>query len=226
MTWQDFLQNTDFFSVDLSVTTIALTLLFSFSLGMFIFFVYRVSYKGVMYSKTFNVTLIAMSMITSAIIMAVTSNIILSLGMVGALSIVRYRTAIKDPIDVAYLFWAIGMGIVSGAGLWKLALISSVVIGIILFVFSKISDVKTPYLLVISYQTEETNDLVFKLIEREAKRYRLKSKVFNGKNYELTVEIRDEMRERKRTASLVNKIGGINNVNSVALLGYDGDFAV
>ncbi len=222
MTWEDFLKNTDFFAADLSVTSIALTLLFSFALGLFIFYIYRISYKGVMYSKTFNVTLIAMSMITSSIIMAITSNIILSLGMVGALSIVRFRTAIKDPMDIAYLFWAIGMGIVSGAGLWKLALISSVVIGIILYVFSRISDVKTPYLLVISYQTEETNDLIFKLIESEAKRYRLKSKVFNGKNYELTVEIR----ERKKTASLVNKIGKINYVNSVALLGYDGDFAV
>jgi uncharacterized membrane protein YhiD involved in acid resistance len=222
MTWEDFLKNTDFFASDLSVTAIALTLLFSFALGLFIFYIYRVSYKGVMYSKTFNVTLIAMSMITSSIILAITSNIILSLGMVGALSIVRFRTAIKDPIDVAYLFWAVGMGIVSGAGLWKLALMSSVVIGIILFVFSKISDVKTPYLLVISYQTEETNDLVFKLIESEAKRYRLKSKVFNGVSYELTVEIR----ERKKTASIVNKIKGINYVNSVALLGYDGDFAV
>jgi uncharacterized membrane protein YhiD involved in acid resistance len=222
MTWEDFLKNTDFFAADLSVTSIAMTLLFSFVLGLFIFYIYRVSYKGVMYSKTFNVTLIAMSMITSSIILAITSNIILSLGMVGALSIVRFRTAIKDPIDVAYLFWAIGMGIVSGAGLWKLALISSVVIGIILYVFSRISDAKTPYLLVISYQTEETNDLVFKIIEREAKRYRLKSKVFNGVQYELTVEIR----ERKKTASLVNKIGGINDVHSVALLGYDGDFAV
>jgi uncharacterized membrane protein YhiD involved in acid resistance len=222
MTWEDFLKNTDFFASDLSVTSIALTLLFSFALGLFIFYIYRVSYKGVMYSKTFNVTLIAMSMITSSIILAITTNIILSLGMVGALSIVRFRTAIKDPIDVAYLFWAVGMGIVSGAGLWKLALISSVVIGIIMFVFSKISDVKTPYLLVISYQTEETNDLVFKLIESEAKRYRLKSKIFNGTSYELTVEIR----ERKRTASIVNKIKGINYVNSVALLGYDGDFAV
>lgn len=222
MTWNDFIQNTDFFTTDISVTSIAYTLLFSFALGLFIFFIYRVSYKGVMYSKTFNVTLIAMSMITSSIILAITSNIILSLGMVGALSIVRFRTAVKDPIDVAYLFWAVGMGIVSGAGLWMLALMSSVVIGIILFVFSKISDVKTPYLLVIFYQTEETNDLVFKLIESEAKRYRLKSKVFNGGNYELTVEIR----ERKKTASLVNKIGGITNVNSVALLGYDGDFAV
>jgi len=222
MTWQDFLQNTDFFTADLSVTSIAYTLLFSFALGLFIFFIYRVSYKGVMYSKTFNVSLIAMSMITSSIILAISSNIILSLGMVGALSIVRFRTAIKDPIDIAYLFWAIGMGIVSGAGLWKLALISAVVIGVILFVFSKISDVKTPYLLVISYQTEETNDLVFQLIESEANRYRLKSKVFTGGNYELTVEIR----ERNKTASLVNKIGGINNVQSVALLGYDGDFAV
>jgi len=222
MTWQEFIQNTDFYSADLSVTSIAYTLLFSFALGLFIFFIYRVSYKGVMYSKTFNVTLIAMSMITTSIILAITTNIILSLGMVGALSIVRFRAAVKDPIDVAYLFWAVGMGIVSGAGLLKLALMSSAVIGIILFVFSKISDVKTPYLLVISYQTEETNDLVFKLIESEAKRYRFKSKAFNGENYELTVEIR----ERKKTASLVNKIGGINNVNSVALLGYDGDFAV
>ena len=222
MTWQEFIQNTDFYSADLSVTSIAYTLLFSFALGLFIFFIYRVSYKGVMYSKTFNVTLIAMSMITTSIILAITTNIILSLGMVGALSIVRFRAAVKDPIDIAYLFWAVGVGIVSGAGLLKLALMSSAVIGIILFVFSKISDVKTPYLLVISYQTEETNDLVFKLIESEAKRYRLKSKAFNGENYELTVEIR----ERKKTASLVNKIGGINNVNSVALLGYDGDFAV
>ena len=222
MTCQDFLRNTDFSTTDLSVTSIALTLLFSFVLGLVIFFIYRVSYKGVMYSKTFNVTLIAMSMITTSIILAITTNIILSLGMVGALSIVRFRAAVKDPIDVAYLFWAVGVGIVSGAGLLKLALMSSAVIGIILFVFSKISDVKTPYLLVISYQTEETNDLVFKLIESEAKKYRLKSKVFNGEDYELTVEIR----ERKKTASLVNKIGGINNVNSVALLGYDGDFAV
>ena len=222
MTWNDFLQNTDFFTTDLSVTLTAYTLLFSFALGLFIFLIYRVSYQGVMYSKTFNVTLIAMSMITSSIILAISSNIILSLGMVGALSIIRFRTAIKDPIDVAYLFWAVGMGIVSGAGLWMLALMSSVIIGIILLVLSKISDLNTPYLCVISYQTEETNDLVFKLIKSEAKRYRLKSKVFNGENYELTVEIR----KRKKTASLVNKIGGINNVNSVALLGYDGDFAV
>lgn len=222
MTWNDFIQNTDFFTNELSMTSIAYTLLFSFVLGLFIFFVYRVSYNGVMYSKSFNVTLIAISMITSSIIMAISSNIILSLGMVGALSIVRFRTAIKDPIDVAYLFWAVGMGITSGAGLWMLASMSAVVTGIVLFALSNISDINTPYLCVISYQTEETNDQVFKLIEQETKRYRLKSKVFDGENYELTVEIRS----RKKTDSLVNKIGEIKHVNSVALLGYDGDFAV
>jgi uncharacterized membrane protein YhiD involved in acid resistance len=222
MSWDEIIQNLDFSTTDLSVTVIAFTLLISFLLGLFIFIIYRTSFKGVMYSKTFNVTLIAMSMITASIILAVTSNIILSLGMVGALSIIRFRAPIKDPIDIAYLFWAVGVGIVCGAGLWLLAVVSSVVIGIILFVFSKVSDVKTPYLLVVSYQSEETNDMVFKIIEAEVKTYHLKSKVFNGEYYELTVEIR----ERKRTASLVNKIGGINNVNSVALLGYDGGFAV
>ena len=138
----------------------------------------------------------------------------------AALAATRWRS--PAPVPRISPLWAVGIGIVSGSGFWMLALMSSVVIGIILFVFSKISDVNTPYLLVISYQTEETNDLVFKLIEREAKRYRLKSKVYNGENYELTVEIR----ERKKTANLVNKIGENNNVNSVALLGYDGDFAV
>jgi len=222
MTWDQILENLDFSTTELSVVSIVSTLLLAFALGLFIFFVYRTSYKGVMYSKTFNVTLIAMSMITASVILAITSNIILSLGMVGALSIIRFRAPIKDPIDIAYLFWAVGTGIVCGAGLWMLAVISCVVIGIILFVFSHVSDVKTPYLLVVSYQTEEANDQVFKLIESEVNRYHLKSKVFNGENYELTVEIR----EQKKTASLVNKIGGIGNVNSVALLGYDGDFAV
>lgn len=222
MTWDQLLENIDLSTTELSVALIAFTLLFSFALGLFIFLVYRASFKGVLYSKTFNVTLIAMSMITASIILAITSNIILSLGMVGALSIVRFRAPIKDPIDIAFLFWAVGTGIVCGAGLWMLALISSVVIGIILFVFSKISDVKKPYLLVISYQTEEADDLVIKRIESEVKKYQLKSKVFNGEKYELTIEIR----EREKTASLVNSIGSIDHVNSVALLGYDGNFAV
>jgi len=222
MTWDQIIENIDFSTTELSVSLIAFTLLLSFALSLFIFFVYRASYKGVMYSKTFNITLVAMTMITSSIILAITSNIILSLGMVGALSIIRFRTPVKDPIDIAFLFWSVGTGIVCGAGLWILALISSVIIGIILIMFSKISDIRKPFLLVISYQTEEANDSVMKLIEREVKRYQLKSKVFSDDKYELTIGIR----ERERSADLVNSIGSIKNVNSVALLGYDGDFAV
>jgi len=222
MTWDQIIENIDFSTTELSVSLIAFTLLLSFALSLFIFFVYRASYKGVMYSKTFNITLVAMTMITSSIILAITSNIILSLGMVGALSIIRFRTPIKDPIDIAFLFWSVGTGIVCGAGLWILALISSVIIGIILVMFSKISDVRKPFLLVISYQTEEADDSVMKLIEKEVKKYQLKSKVFSDDKYELTIGIR----ERERSADLVNSIGSIKNVNSVALLGYDGDFAV
>lgn len=222
MTWEDFLSNADIFATELSVISIAASLVLSFALGLFIFVIYRVSYKGVMYSKSFNVTLIANSMITSAIILAISSNIILSLGMVGALSIVRFRTAIKDPIDVAYLFWAIGMGIISGAGLWMLALISSVVIGIIMFVFSNVSDLKSPYLLVISYRLEETDKMVVDVFENESISYRLKSKVLNDGLYDLTFEIQEGI----KSASLVDKIGNIKNVSSVALLSYDGDFAV
>lgn len=222
MTWADFLNNANIVSAELSVTSITVTMLLSFALGLFIFMVYRFSYKGVMYSKSFNLTLIANAMITSVIILAISSNIILSLGMVGALSIVRFRSAIKDPIDVAYLFWAIGMGIVSGAGLWMLAVVSSVLIGAIMFLFSNVSDVKTPYLLVVSFRSEETNSLVLELIENEAINYRLKSKVFNGGNYDVTFEIK----EGKESAYLVDKIGNIKNVTSVALLSYDGDFAV
>ena len=222
MTWDQILENIDFSMTDLSVSLIAFTLLFSFVLSLLIFFVYRASYKGVMYSRTFNITLIAMTMITASIILAITSNIILSLGMVGALSIIRFRTPIKDPIDIAFLFWAVGTGIVSGAGLWLLALVSAVIIGIILFVFSKISDVRKPFLLVISYLTEEADVRVNKLVESEVKKFQLKSKVFDGEKYEITYELR----ERESTAALVNDLGRIENVNSVALLGYDGDFAV
>lgn len=222
MTWQDFLQNTDLFSTELTVLSIVSTMLFSFLLGLFIFIVYRFSYKGVMYSKTFNVSLIALSMITSAIILAITSNIILSLGMVGALSIVRFRTAIKDPMDVVYLFWAIAVGIISGAGLWFLALISSGIIGILLFVFSKISDIKTPYLLVINYEGEKADEEIFLRLDNEFRSYQMKSKVFDGTHYELTIELR----ANKKTTNLVNEFGKIENITNVALLSYDGEFAV
>lgn len=119
----------------ISVLDMALALVLAFGLGMFIFLVYKKTYQGVMYSSSFGVTLLALTMITTLVILAVTSNVVLSLGMVGALSIVRFRTAIKEPLDIAFLFWSIAAGIVLAAGMIPLAVIGSVIIGVILLVF-------------------------------------------------------------------------------------------
>lgn len=222
MTFQDIFSS-DFLNQlggDLSGLQIGLSLLLSFAMGLFIFFVYKRTYQGVMYSKTFNISLIGLAMITSAVILAVTSNIILSLGMVGALSIVRFRTAIKDPIDVVYMFWAIAAGIISGAGLYLLALISCLVIGIVLFVFAKVNIRYEPYLLVINFNGNKTEKDINKILQDEIGAYRIKSKIKTPDNFELTVEIRTKTDK----SAIVNTLGELGGIKSVAMVSYDGDY--
>lgn len=127
-----FLENV----TSVSIPDMVIALLLAFGLGLFIFLVYKKTYNGVMYSASFGTALIAMTMITTLVILAVTSNVVLSLGMVGALSIVRFRAAIKEPLDITFLFWSITVGIVLAAGFLPLAVFGSVLIGIILIVFS------------------------------------------------------------------------------------------
>ena len=137
MTFNDIFKSSFLENVNaVSVLDMVLALALAFGLGVFIFFIYKKTYAGVMYSSSFGVTLVALTMITTLVILAVTSNVVLSLGMVGALSIVRVRTAIKEPLDIAFLFWAIAAGIVLAAGFIPLAVIGSVVIGVILLVFA------------------------------------------------------------------------------------------
>ena len=138
----NFLENV----TSVTVLDMVLAIVLSFCVGLFIFFVYKKTYSGVMYSAGFGVSLIAMTMITTLVILAVTSNVVLSLGMVGALSIVRFRTAIKEPLDIAFLFWAIAAGIVLAAGMIPLAVIGSVVIGVMLLVFVNRKPHQNPYL--------------------------------------------------------------------------------
>ena len=140
-----FLEN----ATSISLFDMLVALLLAFSIGLFIFFVYKKSYSGLMYSASFGTTLIALTMITTLVILAVTSNIVLSLGMVGALSIVRFRTAIKEPMDIAFLFWSIAAGIVLAAGLIPLAVIGSVMVGLVLIIFSNRKNVLRPYFLVV-----------------------------------------------------------------------------
>ena len=211
-----FLSNINSFST----VDVLLALGLSFVLGLFIFMIYKKTYSGVMYSDSFGVSLIAMSMITSLVIIAVTSNVVLSLGMVGALSIVRFRTAIKEPMDIAFLFWAIAVGIVLGAGLLPLAIIGSVIIGIIIVVFStrKIGD--TPYILVVSCENEETENAAYELIKEDAKKSLLKSKSVNKLGIELTYEVRI----KDDNTGFVNKISSVNGVTNAVLVSYNGEY--
>ena len=211
-----FLSNINAFST----VDVLLALGLSFVIGLFIFLIYKKTYQGVMYSDSFGVSLIAMSMITSLVIIAVTSNVVLSLGMVGALSIVRFRTAIKEPMDIAFLFWAIAVGIVLGAGLLPLAIIGSVIIGIIIVVFStrKIGD--TPYILVVNCVDESTEDAVKELISKETKKNLLKSKSVSKLGIELTFEIRI----KNDDTHFVNQISTAAGVSNAVLVSYNGEY--
>jgi len=211
-----FLSNINSFST----VDVLLALGLSFVLGLFIFLIYKKTYQGVMYSDSFGISLIAMSMITSLVIIAVTSNVVLSLGMVGALSIVRFRTAIKEPMDIAFLFWAIAVGIVLGAGLLPLAIIGSVIIGIIIVVFStrKIGD--TPYILVVNCENEETENKAYELIKTEAKKSLLKSKAVNKLGVELTCEVRI----KNDNTGFVNKVSACEGVTNAVLVSYNGEY--
>ena len=213
----NFLEN----ATSISLVDGALALGLAFCIGLFIYAVYKKTFKGVMYSKSFSTSLIALCMITSLVILAVTSNVILSLGMVGALSIVRFRTAIKDPMDIAYLFWSIGVGIVLGAGLIPLAIIGSLFIGLILVIFTNKSNSDNPYILIISCDDESVENNVLKIIGNKVKKYVIKSKtVTGGSGVEFTIEIRLKTME----TSFVNEISRENGVNSAVMVSYNGDY--
>lgn len=211
-----FLSNINSFST----LDVLLALGLSFVLGLFIFFIYKKTYQGVMYSDSFGVSLIAMSMITSLVIIAVTSNVVLSLGMVGALSIVRFRTAIKEPMDIAFLFWSIAVGIVLGAGLLPLAIIGSVIIGIIIVIFSTRKTGDIPYILVVNCENEETEIEAGKLIKAEAKKSLLKSKSVNKIGVELTYEVRI----KEENTGFVNKVSSCEGVTNAVLVSYNGEY--
>lgn len=214
----DFLNSTNLntFSVTDTLITFGLALV----IGLFIYLIYKKTYKGVMYSAAFGVSLLAMSMITTFVILAVTANIVLSLGMVGALSIVRFRTAIKEPMDIAFLFWAIATGIVLGAGLIPLAIIGSVIIGAVILVFSNIKTVgAVPYILVVNC-TFQAETYVNSIIKQNSFKYLLKSKTVTKAGLELTYEIRLKDKE----AYTVNKLMSLEGVGNAVLVSYNGEY--
>ncbi len=195
-------------------------LLLAFGVGLFIFYIYKKTYAGVMYSSSFGVTLIALTMITTLVILAVTSNVVLSLGMVGALSIVRFRTAIKEPMDIAFLFWSIAAGIVLAAGLIPLAVFGSVFIGIVLLLFANHKDMSNPYILVLRLDGHESEQKTAAYLKEHTRKYTVKSKSAQKGEIELNLEIR----LKDDNTDFVNELSDMDGVHSAVLVSYNGDY--
>ena len=203
-----------------SITDMALALVLSFCLGLFIFFVYKKTYAGVMFSQAFGGTLIAMTMITTMVILAVTSNVVLSLGMVGALSIVRFRTAIKEPMDIAFLFWAIAGDIVLAAGMIPLAIVGSIIIGVIMILFCNRKSSQKPFIAVVSCDNGETEKKVADYLKQNADKVTVKSKSAQKDSIELTYEVT----LKNNDTDFITKLSEMNGVGSAVLVSYNGDY--
>ena len=211
-----FLENV----TSVSIFDMVLALVLAFGLGMFILLIYMKTCQSVMYSSGFGVTLLALTMITTLVILAVTSNVVLSLGMVGALSIVRFRTAIKEPLDIAFLFWAIAVGIVLAAGMIPLAVIGSVVIGVILLVFVNRKENSEPYILVVQCDGSQSEAAAREFLERNTKRCAVKSKSVQPG----AVEVDYDVRLADGGTDFINALAGMEGVKSAVLVNYNGEY--
>ena len=203
-----------------SVLDMLISIVLAFGMGMFIFLVYKKTYSGVMYSANFGTTLVALTMITTVVILAVTSNVVLSLGMVGALSIVRFRTAIKEPLDIAFLFWSIAVGIVLAAGMIPLAVIGSVVIGIILLVFVNRKSHSNPYIVVLRCNGHDSETKAKAFLNGKTERCIIKSKTAQKG----MVEVNMEIRLKDENTDFVNELAAMDGVQSAVLVSYNGDY--
>ena len=222
MTFQDIFKSSFLEkATEFSIIDVGIAMLAAFGIGLFVFLIYKKTFAGVMYSASFGVSILAMTLITTLIILAVTSNIILSLGMVGALSIVRFRTAVKEPMDIAFLFWAIAAGIVIGAGLIPLAVIGSVFIGIILIIFANKKSTDTPYIILLNLADDQAESNALSLIKSKTKKNLIKAKTVSKAGIELTVEVR----LLDMTAKLVNELLTVPGVSHATLVSYNGDYA-
>ena len=221
MTFNDIFKSSFLENVTaVSLPDMALALALSFCLGLFIYFVYKKTYSGVMFSRTFGGSLVAMTMITTMVILAVTSNVVLSLGMVGALSIVRFRTAIKEPMDIAFLFWAIAGGIVLAAGMIPLAIVGSLIIGLIMILFCNRKTVEKPFIAVITCADAEAEKRVAEYLNSQVKKAVVKSKSAQKGNIELSYEVS----LKGEDTGFITSLSDMEGISSAVLVSYNGDY--
>ena len=184
----------------------------------YVFLIYRLMTRKVFYSKSFNISLAALSMITAAIILAMQSNLVISLGMVGALSIIRFRTAIKDPMDLVFLFWSISIGIICGAGLFEVALVTSVAVTICILVLDLLPVAKAPVMLVVNSSKMDGEEEILEVVKRYTKSYKVKSRNLSKERLDLVVELRV-----KEESGLVTDVAALSGMLSASLIAHDGE---
>ncbi len=221
MTFSDIFKSSFLENIaSVSILDMVLSVFLSLCIGLFIFMIYKKTFQGVMYSSSFGVTLVALTMISNFVILAVTSNVVLSLGMVGALSIVRFRTAIKEPLDIAFLFWAIAAGIVLAAGMIPLAVFGSVLIGLVLLIFANRKAHLNPYIVVVQCDNHQVEDNAVSYLREVTNRCIVKSKTAMKERIELNVEVR----MKDGNTDFINTLADMEGVRSAVLVSYNGDY--
>ncbi len=221
MSTKDILKNSFMESIvssDITPQEIFLVLLMTTVLALYIFFIYRVLTRKTFYNRAFNIALAALALITAGVILTIQSSIVVSLGMVGALSIVRFRTAIKDPMDLVFLFWAISIGIICGARLYVIAVITSIFVTMLLFILDKLPVAKAPKILVINAADIEAEDTIMEIVDELAGYYKVKSRSLSPEQLDMVVEVR--LKEEKE---MVRRIAALEAVHGVSLLAHDGE---
>lgn len=207
-----------FTSMDITTAKIVATLFVSALLALYVFAIYRLVTRKVFYSKNFNISLAAMSIITAAIILAMQSNLVISLGMVGALSIVRFRTAIKDPMDLVFMFWSISIGIICGAGLYEVALVTSVAVTVFILVLDMIPVSKAPMMLVINSSQMDGEQQILDIVGKYSKSYKVKSRNLSKGRLDMVVELRV-----KDESGLVSEVAALDGMIGASLIAHDGE---
>ena len=201
----------------LTLERIFLTFTVTFAMGLLVLLIYRLTYKGVLFNKSFGTALLMVSMVTALVIMPISSNVVLSLGMVGALSIVRFRTALKDPLDIVYMFWAIALGLTAGAGFFELAIIGCIVLSAAMMLLTVLTQygTKKPYLLVIRYTDAFRGDF-----QQLVPLFRIKSKTVTPQAFELVVELT----LKNQDSRFLDRLQQVEGILSASLVRYSGDF--
>tara|TARA_B100000989_G_scaffold263588_1_gene215560 strand:+ start:322 stop:1014 length:693 start_codon:yes stop_codon:yes gene_type:complete len=204
---------------NISILEIFLNLFVSLLIGIGIYYVYKNTFQGVLYQKSFGVSLIAITIILTFIIMIIKGNLVLSLGMVGALSVIRFRTPIKDPLDLVFIFWSIAVGISNGVGFFHISFITSLLITIVLFWMFRSKEENSSYLLILQLSDDEVEKEVINLLKNYVKKYSIKSKSTTPKG----IEIISEVRVKNNDTSFINKLDKVVGIDKVTLVSSNED---